>query len=146
MGPNCVYEYRKLAALGILLRYLTDTSVSPLQREMVEIDDPFASRVSFCTIENLESLLYFTFENAPIKKIDEIQGKLKEVLNKIANGEEKIDMQRMQSIIDREFLESLSSLESSPHDTLALLLVGDSVYGKSEEDVGWIELFQFIKI
>lgn len=135
MGPNCITEYRKLAALSILLRYLTDTSVSPLQRDMVEIDDPYASKVSFCSIENLESLLYFTFENAPINKIDEILNKLKEILNKISNGTEKIDMQRMHSIIDREFLESLSALESNPHDTLALLLVGDSVYGTKEADV-----------
>jgi Zn-dependent M16 (insulinase) family peptidase len=30
----------------ILLRYLTDTSVSPLQKEFVETDDPYASKVT----------------------------------------------------------------------------------------------------
>jgi len=35
-----------MAACLILLRYLTDTSVSPLQKEFVEIDDPYASEVT----------------------------------------------------------------------------------------------------
>ena len=45
-----------MSACSTLLRYLTDTSISWLQKEFVEIDDPFASTVSillfYCSIKN----------------------------------------------------------------------------------------------
>ena len=34
-----------MSALMILMEYLTDTVVAPLQRDFVEIDDPYCSRV-----------------------------------------------------------------------------------------------------
>lgn len=40
----------------------------------------------------------------------------------------------MNSIIERETLESLSNLESSPHDTVAFLIIGDVLYGNQEKD------------
>ena len=38
-------EYYDLAALDILMQYLTDTSAAPLQKELVEIEDPYCSDV-----------------------------------------------------------------------------------------------------
>lgn len=134
MGPNCVTGYREFKALGILLDYLTNTSLSPLQRDMVEIEDPYVSEISAYANHFLESLLIFTFNNAPIKKIDSILDKFKDILIKVSN-EEKIDMHRMKSIIDKVFLEDLSALESDPHLTVAKLLVKDAVYGNNESDV-----------
>lgn len=133
-GPNCSNENLTLTACSILLRYLSDTSVSPLQRDFVEIEDPFASRVGYNITENLESLIYFLFENVPLTKIDSIHERLQATLNKIANGEEKLDMKRMFSIIERQVLESLSSLENTPHDDVAFHLIGYVLYGHNEKD------------
>ena len=38
-------EQSKLAAVMILLEYLTDTAVAPLQRQFVELSDPYCSNV-----------------------------------------------------------------------------------------------------
>lgn len=133
-GPNCVSDYMKLTACSILMRYLTDTSVSPLQREFVEIDDPYASKVSHSLIENLESLLCFVFDNVPVAKLETLLDKLKETLKRFETGEETIDMKRMKSILDREILESLSNLETNPHDTIAYTIIGDVIYGKNQKD------------
>lgn len=86
-GPNCTKENLKLTACSVLLRYLSETSVSPLQREMVEINDPYASIVSYNIIENYESCLYLSFENVPLEKSDSVYGKMVSVLENIANGE-----------------------------------------------------------
>eukprot|EP00795_Rhopilema_esculentum_P010840 gene10840-19657_t len=43
-GPH-VQEYYELAALDILMQYLTDTSAAPLQKELVEIEDPLCSDI-----------------------------------------------------------------------------------------------------
>ncbi|XP_055378206.1 uncharacterized protein C05D11.1-like [Condylostylus longicornis] len=133
-GPNCIHEYKKLMACNVLLRYLSDTPVSPLQREFVEIDDPFASKVSHSLLENYESLLVFIFDNVPIEKIDLVLSKLKETLKKFLVGEEKVDMSRMKSILDRLILENLSNLENEPHDTAAYLVIGDALYGTNDND------------
>lgn len=46
-GPKATTEYETLTACSIFLKYLSETSVSPLQKELIEIEDPYASRVSF---------------------------------------------------------------------------------------------------
>lgn len=85
-GPKCTTENLKLTSCSVLMRYLSDTSVSPLQREFVEVPDPLASQISFNINENTESLLYFTFENVPLDKMEEILPKLQSLLKNIAQG------------------------------------------------------------
>lgn len=134
-GPLCTAENLRLTACSLLLRYLSDTAVSPLQREMVEVADPYASQISFSICENLESFLYLTFESVPMEKIDAVPAKLEAVLRGIAEGREAIDMTRMRSILERNVLEYLNNLEGSPHDAVAFLVIGDTLYGNTEEDV-----------
>uniref|UniRef100_A0A182NNB5 Uncharacterized protein n=1 Tax=Anopheles dirus TaxID=7168 RepID=A0A182NNB5_9DIPT len=131
-GPKATTEYDTLTACSVLLRYLTDTSASPVQREFIEIEDPYASRVGYSIVENSVSLLYLSFENVPLGKEDLVFPKLTQVLAGIATGEEKLDMQRMRNVIERYRLEALSSLESNPHDDIALHVIGDVLYGSDE--------------
>lgn len=134
-GPECTKENFKLTACSVLLRYLSETSVSPLQREMVEISDPFASVVSYNLVENLTSSLYLLFENVPVAKIDSVYDKMVSVLTNIADGGEKLDMNRMQNIIERCILEYFSNLESNAHEALAFTAIADALYGETNEDV-----------
>lgn len=117
------------------MRYLSETSVSPLQRELVEIQSPLASSVSYNIIENSVSALYFSFENVPLDKIDAVYPKMKGTIEKIGKGEEKFDMNRIQNILERCILEYYSNLESSPHEAIAFASIADSLYGEKNEDV-----------
>lgn len=80
-------------------------------------------------------MLYFSFENVPVHKIEQVEGKFMEVLKNISSGKEKIDMNRMSTILEKYILERLSSLENSPHDDIAFHLIGDILYGNTELDV-----------
>uniref|UniRef100_A0A182Q9C8 Peptidase M16C associated domain-containing protein n=1 Tax=Anopheles farauti TaxID=69004 RepID=A0A182Q9C8_9DIPT len=133
-GPKATTEYDTLTACSVLLRYLTDTSASPVQREFIEIEDPYASRVGYGIVENSVSLLYLSFENVPLGKEDHVFPKLTQVLTSIATGNEKLDMQRMRNVIERYRLEALSSLESNPHDDIAFHIIGDVLYGSDDSD------------
>ncbi|XP_037047629.1 uncharacterized protein C05D11.1-like [Bradysia coprophila] len=133
-GPKCTTENLKLTSCSVLMRYLSDTSVSPLQREFVEIPDPFASQISFNIVENTESLLYFTFENVPLDKIEAILPKLQSILKNIADGIEKIDTNRLRNILERSILEYLSNLESNPHEAISFMVIGDVLYGNTPDD------------
>ena len=134
-GPSAISERIDLIGCSLLLKYLTDTSASPLQKEFVEIEDPFASDVRFSLSENSETLLYLMFENVPKPKIPKISSRLINVMKDIASTESKIDMQRMSTVIHRHMLETLSNLESSPHDSVAYMIIGDFLFGNSKEDV-----------
>ena len=91
-----------IAGCSIILKYLTDTAVSPLQRDLVEIKDPFASQVSYSLVENLISALFVMLENVPMDKLDSVKSKIDEVFNLIITGKEAIDMPRLQSVINRQ--------------------------------------------
>lgn len=119
----------------MLLRYLSETSVSPLQREMVETNDPYASTVSYNIIENYASAIYFSFENVPLDKIDLVYEKMHTILGNISKGDEKFDMNRMQNILERCILEYYSNLESNPHEAIAFASIADSLYGENDADV-----------
>lgn len=116
------------------MKYLCDTSVSPVQQSFIEIDEPFASRVSYNISENSTSLLYFSFENVPLDKIDFIYERLIQLLVDIANGKEQIDESRLRTVFEKYILERLSSLENSPHDDVTFHVLGDFLYGDKPED------------
>ena len=134
-GPSTVNEFYDLTGCTLLLKYLTDTSVSPLQQEFVEIDDPLANNVGYGVSENSVPLLYLSFDNVPKNKIPLIKDRLKTVLKNIATKNDGIDMQRLGTVIQKYILEILSNLENNPHDTIAFMLIGDVLFGKNNEDV-----------
>ncbi|XP_063241639.1 uncharacterized protein C05D11.1-like [Bacillus rossius redtenbacheri] len=134
-GPSAVRELYKMCACSILFKYLTDNSVSPLQREFVETDDPYASKVCYSLAENSESMLYLMFENVPVAKLGDVKGRLTAVLEGLADGRERFDMKRMRAVIHRHILETLSHLENSPHDSVAFMAIGDMLFGSSKEDM-----------
>lgn len=134
LGPKATTEYETLTACYVLMKYLCDTSVSPFQQSFVEIDDPFASRVNYSITENSTSLLYFSFENVPIDKLDFIYERLIQLLVDIANGKENIDESRLRIVFEKYILERLSSLETSPHDDVTFHILGDFLYASKDED------------
>lgn len=76
--------------------------MSPLQRDLVEIKDPFASQVSYSLVENSVSALFVMLENVPMDKLDSVKGKVDEVFNLIITEKEAIDLPRLQSVINRQ--------------------------------------------
>lgn len=129
-GPSCVYQLYEICALMMLMEYLTDTAVSPLQKAFVETTDPLASKVGYSFIENSESVVYLAFENVPVKKLGEIQPKLFSLMEPYGTGSKEFDMDRIQLVIRRRMLEQLSHLENNPHDTVAFMAIGDILYGR----------------
>ncbi|KAJ8960912.1 hypothetical protein NQ318_020211 [Aromia moschata] len=133
-GPSCVTDLYTVTATTLLLKYLTEFSVSPLPKEFVEIEDPYASNISYNMYENSETCVYITFEDVPVDKLPEVRPKLQAILKKILDNKD-IDMKRMESIINRYKLESLSNLENSPHHTVAFMIIGHMLYGTTKGDL-----------
>jgi len=60
-----VQEQSKLAAVMVLLEYLTDTAVAPLQRQFVELSEPYCSDVRLCQFVTAHSELRMVLFLAP---------------------------------------------------------------------------------
>ena len=57
------------------MEYLTDTPVAPLQKELVEIDDPYSSDVDVMELENSVSVFGISLEGVPYDKLNNIEEK-----------------------------------------------------------------------
>ena len=133
-GPSCNDHY-SLSALSIILDYLTDTSIAPLQRELVEIPDPFCSDISCDVMGFLESSFLVKAENVPFEKLSGTKEKITEVLRNLAHSKETIDMKRLGVVIHRKILDTKNRFENYPHDTFADAIVGDFLYSSQPDDL-----------
>lgn len=132
-GPSGVNEVYNLTGCSLLLKYLTDTSVSPLQKNFVEIEDPYASNVGYTIFEYSTSILYLEFESVPKTKIALVKDQLTKTLNDVYK--KGIDMKRMKTVVHKNILELLSELENNPHDVVAYMFIGHVLYGNTKEDL-----------
>lgn len=129
-GPK-FNERRNIVAVQMLLNYLTSNAISPIHRDLIEIDDPFCSEVGGGVSEYSEGRIDILCLNVLFGKLHSVKSKVFEVLNKIANEEEPIDMKQMQNEINRIILSILSGLESQSHKFVSTLLIEDFLYSTS---------------
>lgn len=127
--------YRDIAALLVLEDYLTDTSMSPLQKLFVETEDPYCSMVKARFIENRECCFYFVFENVTKRKLPLIKDTLTKALGEIGQDPDRVDLDRMSVVIQRRKLRILNQMETCPHETVASNVIGDFLYGDTVEDL-----------
>jgi len=80
-------------ALRILTGYLTSSSISPLQRNLVEIDDPVATNIDVEFIVFSEPGFNINFDDVPVNKIEHVDKQFDEIVqNLIDNGPELFEL------------------------------------------------------
>ncbi|RUP48608.1 Metalloenzyme, LuxS/M16 peptidase-like protein [Jimgerdemannia flammicorona] len=99
MGPK---DYLELKAIDVLNTYLSDSAVSVLQREFVEIEEPLCTDIDFHMTEQLRVILTLNFSNVPAENLEEIKPKFLRVLDRVCK--QGFDMDRMRTVINREKL------------------------------------------
>ncbi|XP_066250958.1 uncharacterized protein C05D11.1-like [Euwallacea similis] len=133
-GPSCVSDLYHVTACSLLLKYFTENSVSPLPKVFVEIEDPFASNICYNLYENAETCFYVIFEDVPISKVDKVKQNLQGELKRILSNQD-INMQTLESIINKYKLENISNIENSPHQSIAFMIIGHMLYGNTKADL-----------
>lgn len=108
-------DFDNLVAIGLLGSYLYDGAISPLYRELVEIDEPYCTDIYLDVNGRSTSILSISASSVPTERLDEMTTKVREVLSKVAT--DGLDMQRMHSIIERDRLKVrlLSSTKIRAH-------------------------------
>lgn len=93
-------EFLTRQAINILNSYLTTSAVSPLRKDIVEIDDPYATDLWFEVLDQTTCVPYLTLSGVPAAKLEEAGPKVKAILRDVI--ESGIDMQQLQSVLQRE--------------------------------------------
>ncbi|CAG7825781.1 unnamed protein product [Allacma fusca] len=131
-GPSAIRELPEVHAARILLDYLTDSTVSPLEKEFVENDDPLASSISFSEMENSQTTFYLELEGVPLESTSEIAPRIRKTLTKQLK---EFDMERMKDVIRKSYLEEMSAMENTPHNSIAYACIGDFLYSEDASSV-----------
>ncbi|KAI9272698.1 Metalloenzyme, LuxS/M16 peptidase-like protein [Phascolomyces articulosus] len=129
-GPMC-HDYLQLKALEVLDAYLTESPVSVLQKEFVEIEDPLCTDVEFHTTDHLKTTVMLTASNVPIDEMEGFPARLFNTFRRLVEDRD-IDMDRMKTIIEKEMLKLLDGIETDAHDTAAAICISDFLYGEPD--------------
>lgn len=123
--------------------------MSPLYKEFVEIDEPFCTGASFRlarrqdrltdSVTDADITFYASTENpsiltvylsaVPAPLLQTLDGTFKAFLAKLA--QDGFDMERMGSIIERQRLQLLESIENDPADVLSTTILAGSFASQS---------------
>jgi len=135
LGPD-IKDHLTLEALDVLNTYLTDSPVSVLMRQFVEIKEPVCTDVFFSSQDSVgKTTLNAYFSNVPFENLDSLDFDLISTLKNVVE-KEGIDMERMKMILKREKMKLLNQLETKPADSFADVLITDFLYGeKSGKDL-----------
>ena len=106
---------------------MSDSEVSILSKEFIEIEDPIATSITVYTTHQLPCTLNIYFDSVPTEQLNSLETKLFEVLNGVVN--DGIDMERMATVIKTERDRILLDAEKKPASRLRGKLLNEALYG-----------------
>ncbi|EPS43054.1 hypothetical protein H072_2916 [Dactylellina haptotyla CBS 200.50] len=110
LGPSCV-DPKHMAALDVIGTYLAGSSVSILEKQMVEIPDPYTTGVIWYTEERPNTVIWFELGSVPVKRLEETEAKLFEVLSQTIK--EPLDLDYLRDCLHRSKRQRKSNVENS---------------------------------
>ncbi|TIA96259.1 hypothetical protein E3P94_02416 [Wallemia ichthyophaga] len=124
-------DFLHTKALDILGTYLTDSAISPLQKHLVEIASPYCTDINIYNRERVcNDTIHFNLASVPTTEIDNVEGKLMEILNNIVK--EGFDMDRMALVLKRDRVKLLDMAERQAASAFAYMFIADHLYGDAE--------------
>lgn len=130
LGPKS-NDFLEMQAIDVMGEYLSETAAAVLQKELVEIDDPYCTDVDFYETTRTTNLLEVSFSSVPISKMDVVMDRFFEVLKKVVTSD-GIDITRMTMLLKRDRRKMLNQAEGNPHKTFSHSLVSDVIYGSKD--------------
>jgi len=128
LGPDCT-DPKLAAALETLATFLTGSSVSVLESQLVECEDPVASGAMFYVEARPDSLIWLSLSSVSTKRLAEAEQKLFEVLKKTTD--EPLDFKYMQECLRRTKRQKKYGFENSG-EYFATPVITDHLFGKRD--------------
>uniref|UniRef100_A0A1I7U966 Presequence protease, mitochondrial n=1 Tax=Caenorhabditis tropicalis TaxID=1561998 RepID=A0A1I7U966_9PELO len=121
------------SSLHVLFDYLSNTSVSPLQKDFILLEDPLASSVSFHIAEGVKCDMRLNFTGVPVEKLEEVAPKFFDKTVREHLEADHWDMERMGYLIDQSILNELVKLETNAPKDIMSHIIGHQLF--DNEDV-----------
>ncbi|KAF3903377.1 hypothetical protein ABW20_dc0105620 [Dactylellina cionopaga] len=128
LGPSCI-DLTHMAAIDVISTYLAGSSVSVLEKQMVEIPDPYATSVVWYTEERPDTVLWFELSSVPFKRLEEAEKKLFEVLEQTVK--EPLDFVYLRDCLSRSKRQKKFSVENSA-DHFAQPIISDFLFARRD--------------
>lgn len=129
IGPKFELSEESLA-IDLLLEALSDSSVSLLTKNLVEIDEPLSSEIDYDTGDYTHTIAYLKLNDVPTEKLPEAKEKLFKLLKEHATIEE-FDLKRVRETVENAKRKLIFEVEKS-EDTLAGDVITDFLYSDVE--------------
>ncbi|GJN92120.1 hypothetical protein Rhopal_005150-T1 [Rhodotorula paludigena] len=114
-------------ALELLGVYLTDSAVSPLSKEFIEVDEPSCTDITFYASSDHPSVITAYLSSVPFAELDTLSTRFRDALSRVAK--DGIDMDRMKSLLLRQKLQLYESMETDASEVISQVVVTDGIWG-----------------
>ncbi|KAK6038441.1 peptidase M16 inactive domain protein [Cooperia oncophora] len=128
-------DFKQKVAFDVLFDYMSNTPVSPLQREFVLIEKPLASQVSFHVTEQTTCLIQLSFSGVPTERLEEVSKKFMEKVVKEHLEDSAWDMERMGFLIGQSVKNELKKMEKHPATQLFGHMIGHQLYDENDDQL-----------
>jgi len=117
-------------AITLLLEYLSESPVALLTKNLVEIDDPFASEIQYQTDDFFHIIPSITLNDVPTTKLEAAKDKVFDLLKEHATVE-NFDLPRIREIVQNSKDKLIFAVEKS-EDILTDSVITDFLYADLE--------------
>lgn len=114
-------------AVSVLLDYFTDTALAPFNKQLVEIDNPYANAADYWTDDFMRTIVNLTFHGVPTDRLEETRDKVFEIL-----AHHKVDLRRMKQVVENGKWDYVIKCEKNGSTILSQACITDFLYGDDD--------------
>jgi Zn-dependent M16 (insulinase) family peptidase len=130
LGPDCM-DTVSATAVEVMSNYLAGSSVSVLEKALVEIEDPWATSVRFYNEDRPNTVLWIQLTAVATEKLEAAKEKLLEVLKDTVAPENKLNFSYITDLIHRDRRQTKFYAETSGH-SFSTPIITDHLFGKRD--------------
>lgn len=114
-------------ATTIILEYLTESPLAPFNKELVEIEDPFATEADYWTDDFMKTIANVTLKGVPTEKLQYAKIKTLDLLNNHA-----ISLDRIRLVAENMKWDFVLKCEKNGDNIISQTCITDFLYGDLE--------------
>lgn len=129
IGPRSDNVVENLA-VDMVGSYLSDQPISILNKQLVEVENPLATDISYGTDDFVRTGLNLSISGVPTASLEEVDKKIKGILKEHTNVD-NFDLKYMKQVVNQQTLKYIANTEKDP-STFSNVAILEFIYGKTD--------------
>lgn len=129
IGPESDKVLENLA-VDMIGSYLSDQPISILNKQLVEVENPLATDISYGTDDFVRTGLNISISGVPTVSLNEVDQKVKDIL-KEQTIVKNFDLKYMLQVVSQQTLKYIANTEKDP-STFSNVAILEFIYGKTD--------------